>query len=247
MTDPLEEAAATYRQDAPRISDAMKNWCSVLAGSQLTAAPSQSGETAKKVHSMEHLLACAKTVLRLINAHALACPHEWAEEHPQGADESALDRVTALTNYKACFLLAEQIKATPGAKVTKLTGRSFLKTTGLWITVRQVAAKELASLRFPPHTVEAFLSGWGDAIDGTGEQDKSSLEALSPLVWAADFGAELKARQQARLEEVRERRERMETGEDEAQRLREAMLAGPDVEDGEEEADEPRIVETTND
>ena len=69
-------------------------------------------------------------------------------------------------------------------------------------------------------------------------------------MWAADFNAALKARQAARLEEVRERRERLDNNEDEAERLREALRAEDDPDGdgdadgrGANEEDEPRVVE----
>ena len=253
--DPLELAAGALRSDTPCISAAMKNFCSVLAASDIAASSGSDGTVQQqKPHDMEHLLACARIMLRSINGQAqkLATVSQWESANPQGAEESALDRITAITNYKACHLLAGQINATAGAKHTKLLGRKFLQASGISETAREAARIDLNSQRFPPHTVDAFLSGWSDAIwdqHSAAEGGASPLEASS-LVWAADFNAALKARQAARLEEVRERRERLDNNEDEAERLREALRAEDDPDGdgdadgrGANEEDEPRVVE----
>ena len=63
-------------------------------------------------------------------------------------------------------------------------------------------------------------------------------EDLASLVWADDFQAVLRSRQLARAVEVQERRERMDAGEDESQRLHAALAA--------EEAEEERVVELSS-
>ena len=136
---------------------------------------------------MAHLLSCAKACLKQINERTLAHPSDWAEEHAQGADETAMARITSLTEYKACHLLAVQVKSTAGAKVTKLLGRKWLRATRCWDEqLREATAAALAAQRIPEPTVAAFLDGWGRAISG--EED----EGAAALVWAADFQAALR-------------------------------------------------------
>ena len=153
--DPLEAVAEAYRHDPPCITDAMKSLCSYLAATDLVeeagsgrkphVSESPGGVvTVSLTHELPHLLACAKAVLRQINAHTLPHPAEWAEANPQGDDESALCRIDAIANYKACHLLAAQLQATPGAKRTKLLGRRYLRTTrASWPALRAAAESEL--------------------------------------------------------------------------------------------------------
>ena len=153
--DPLEAVAEAYRNDPPCITDAMKSLCSYLAATDLVeeagsgrkphVSESPGGVvTVSLTHELPHLLACAKAVLRQINAHTLPHPAEWAEANPQGDDESALCRIDAIANYKACHLLAAQLQATPGAKRTKLLGRRYLRTTrASWPALRAAAESEL--------------------------------------------------------------------------------------------------------
>ena len=221
--DPLEQAAAAYRTDKPSITDAMKNFSSVLAAADLSGP----------VHELPHLLTCAKVVLRQINEHTLQHPQDWAEAHPQGEEETGAARIEALTQYKVVHLLSVQVRES-GGKVTKLLGRRFLQTSGMTDAVGEKATDLLrADASLPPATVEAFLDGWEDAVLGDDEQ-------LASLVWAADFSRVLAERKAARLAEVAERRERLDASEDEAQRLREAMAA-------EAIAPEERVVEVADD
>ena len=102
-------------------------------------------------------------------------------------------RMDAIANYKACHLLTSQLKQTSGAKVTKLLGRCYLRTTiDTWAAVRESAANDIAGLRVPEHTTQAFLDGWARAVSGD-DGDVGSL------VWAVDFQGELEKRKKARL------------------------------------------------
>lgn len=245
MSDPLEAAASTLRDDLPRISDAMKNYVAYLAANDISSMSSEQQQAekqqAKKPLDMQHLLSCAKVVLSCINAYTPRAPLQWAAENPQGEEETAQVRVDVLTTYKACHLLAVQAQSTAGAKVTKLLGRRYLQASGCWEAARQAAAAALSKQRFPPVVVDTFLSGWSAAISGDDA-------AAASLVWAKDFAAELEARRAARSAEVRERQLRIESGEDEAARLREAMSAQAAAGEleyggGEEVDDDERIVD----
>ena len=152
----------------------------------------------------------------------------------RGEMEDALARIEALTNYKAASLLAQQVCAA-NAKRSKLFGRQFLLATGCWPAVRAAAQDELLRQRYPTADASAFLERCSAAL--TGED-----AGLGELVWAEDFNAVLQARREARNEEVRERRARMEIAEDEADRLREVLGDEGGAAPAAEEAEE-RIVE----
>ena len=251
MEAPHPSAAAmeALKDEQPRISDAMKNFCSVLAATDLTtpktaaSAPNATKREQQRPHDFKQLISIAKVVLQAINAYELLTPDAWAQAHPQGEEESGAARIEAITTYKACAALrahaASQL-GTSAPKLTKLLGRGYLRATRCWTDgVHAAAAAELARLRFPPHTVEAFLDGWSKAVDPV--QGVDGAEDVGGLVWAADFNAALQARRVARDAEVAERRARMESGEAEADALREAMAAEEQMK--EEEEEEPRMVE----
>jgi hypothetical protein len=247
---PLASEIDALKADArPCVSDAAKNFISVLSAADLVAQPDDV-QRQKKPHELAHLAECAKVVLRCINAHELPTPEAWALTHPQGDEESGADRIQALAAFRACHALRAHAVAALGAeqlKLTKLVGRRYLRATRCWEDgVGDAAAAELARLRFPPHTVSAFLDGWREALshepaESGADADADEADDALRLVWAADFGAAVRARARARVGEVHERRERMEAGDDEAEALREALAAAPD----EMQVDhlEPRVVE----
>lgn len=227
---PLETAMDALKSDSPCITDAIKNFTSVLGGQDLVADADKTKQ--KKPHDMTHLMEIAKVVLKAVNAHDLASPDAWAEKHPQGDDENGGDRIAAITEFRAAHALREHALSAPGAKLTKLFGRRYLRATRIWPDgVGDATAAELARLRFPRHTVDAFLSGWARAIEpsvGTNDaakQPDEEADHVSELVWAPDFNAALMARRRTREQEVIERRERMDAGESEADAIREALAA----------------------
>jgi len=249
QSHPMDATLKVLQSETPRISVACKNLVAVVAGQDLVPAAAD-GESNKKPadkkpHEMQHLLEVAKTILKCVNAYDLPTEQAWQEKHPQGEDESGSERIEAVTAYKACFTASAAVRrvqarpavttyspAAANAKITKLFGRGYLRATKCWEDgVGEACAQELARLRFPPHTCKAMLATFEKAIHDTAEDGDAAL------IWAADFHAALHARRLAREAEVRERRQRMETGETEAQALR-AALAGQ-----EEEEEEARVVE----
>merc|ERR1719424_2279112 len=145
-SDPLEVAAQRLRTDKPCLTDAMKNFTSAYAASAL-APDEHSPRLQQRPLDVGVLLSMARIVLKVLNAHALLSPEEWAASHPQDEDESALARIEALTNYKAASLLAQQVCAA-NAKRNKLFGRQFLLATGCWPAVRAAAQDELLRQRY---------------------------------------------------------------------------------------------------
>lgn len=271
---PIDPAMAALKADAPSISDAMKNLCSVIAAPSFVSSDDTTGSMPTP-HELPHVLKVAQLVLSSINNHVLLPQHEWAELHPQGADETGAARVEMLTNYRAATLLATQIteSAAKGAKLTKLFGRKFLQVSRIWEDgVREAASKELAAAvaagTLPSGTVDAFLSKFGDAIHGGSSSpsaDGGDDDDTASLMWSTkgDFDKALERRREAREKEVRERRERMDKGNDEAESLRSALQAEAADEaadeaagrgwsendprtDDEEDDDEPRVVEVSS-
>lgn len=281
---PVETAMAAMQADTPRISDAMKNYCSVLAGNAAGAAdtafaPPASAASASSApppppprYELRDLLDMAKVALKAINDFELPEPAQWNVLHPQADDESGTSRMDALARYRAATLLAARCReaasapsATPAAKAakaTKLLGRGWLRATRCWEGgARDAAAAALgaSARRFEPATVDAFLDGWGAAIladGGAAGGEGGGTAADADLIWATDFNAAVLARRKARVQEVKERRERMTENSSDADALRAAMRAEAPAdetetgEDGEEEDDEdededdgPRVIE----
>ena len=257
---PIDAALNELRSDVPCLTNALKNWCSVLSARALETEPAKPRQPPQPPqYALADVLKIAQVVLRVINAHStpqsLPSQHAWAEKHPQREDETASARVEALTRYRAASLLVAQIaEALPqqGAKPTKLFGRKFLQATHLWEdAVRDAAAAQLAAAgTSSPATVTAFLDGFGACI---GHQQDSEEPTDASLIWADNFEQALAKRRAVREAEVQSRRQRMEAGENEADMLRSALNAEEATEDAEwsendEEDDdhEPRVVEVAD-
>ena len=133
----------------------------------------------------------------------------------QGEDETGSDRIDACARYNACLLLARQVEEN-GGKVSKMLGRKFLQATSLWEDeAAAVVTKECLTLGLPSGLVDSFVAGFSRAIR---EEDD--------LIWSKDLQQALRERQQARQQDVNERRERMQDVADEGALLRSALSDG---------------------
>jgi hypothetical protein len=243
--DPLDLAVAALKEDMPRITDAAKNLTAILAGNEFARADKRAaGSSSSSDAPLEiaDLLQVARIVLKHINAYTFPEPSTWAADNPQGPEETAMQRVETLTNYRAAHALASHASS-QGAKLTKLLGRKFLRATFSWAAIRESINADSALRAFPRATVEAFLKGWGEAIDS----EAGAAGDVAELVWEADLPAALQERRLARQQEVTERLERMADGESEASMLRAALAGqgqgGPTVAPDEDDDDEPRLTE----
>ena len=217
---PLETATIKMQGDFPRITDAMKNFVSVLSSQQ-------DEEKVARKHELLDVMALAKVALKEINAHTLPEPSAWNVAHPQEEEEQGTERMRLLTEYKAARILMVQCREAPAAanaKLTKLVGREYLRATLMWEDcVRDATARAIAAApkKFPAATVDAFLDGWSASLRKGGVDED--------LIWATDFQEAVRARGNARRKEVAERCERMESGQSEADALRAALAAGPEA------------------
>lgn len=177
---------------------------------------------------------CGRALLKAINSHVLPPPPQWALEHPQAEQETALERIETMTTYRACHALAARC-AKAGAKPTRMLGRGFLRGTRCLETVSDSCRAQLLEQRFPPPLVDTFLDRFGRSLDAGSEEEEA-------LVWAADLPRAIDERRRERQREVEERRERMDAGEGEAVALREALAA---MRTGDGAAEESRIEDVT--
>ena len=245
LSETLEEALARLRSDRPVIGDALKNLISIIAATQ-AASGSAGGKAATSGADMSLIIGCAKVVLRAINNFELVPPPQWALDHPQKDDESGSVRIQALTEYNACYLSWKQCTSA-GAKPAQLLGRSYLVTTECWTDLRELCVAELAAQRFPPALAETFIDRFSRSLSND-VCDDCEADREAALVWSTDLNGVLQERQRTRQLEVAERRERLEQGEDEALRLREALASAQESADGDAvrvAGTEDRVVDVT--
>ena len=89
---------------------------------------------------------CGRALLKAINSHVLPPPPQWALEHPQAEQETALERIETMTTYRACHALAARC-AKAGAKPTRMLGRGFLRGTRCLETVSDSCRAQLLEQR----------------------------------------------------------------------------------------------------
>lgn len=216
----LEQAMATLQREKPSITEAMKNWCSILAAVELVR-----GDAKQPPHEMAVLLEIAKVVLACINAHELVSPDEWGLRHQKEGQ-------AVTTQYQACHALAFGAK---NAKLTKLYGRDFMRGTRCWVDgVATSAEEKFASspkLVASKHTTKAFMHGWSKSISDSEGGGSNVEEDYSGLIWVEDLNAALQAKRIARGKETSERKERCDATEQEAQQLRAALQADKEAEE----------------
>jgi len=228
----IDAVVAALQAEKPVISDAVKSLISLVVASHATAADRAAAP--KGAGDLAMVTSCGRALLKAINSHVLPPPPQWALEHPQAEQETALERIETMTTYRACHALAARC-AKAGAKPTRMLGRGFLRGTRCWETVSDSCRAQLLEQRFPPPLVDTFLDRFGRSLAAGSEEEEV-------LVWAADLPRAIEERRRERQREVDERRERMDAGEGEAVALREALAA---MRTGEGAAEESRIEDVT--
>jgi hypothetical protein len=138
-----------FAKEEPKIDAAIKNFMSVLLAEGLTTpdssghdppatfqgptehagnenAPSSIGRPAWSTRStVQTAQVLGRTLSRCINSFQLPPSHIWGQIHPQGAEQTASDRIDEVSRYKVAFHLWQKSVET-GAKPTRLFGAHFL-------------------------------------------------------------------------------------------------------------------------
>mmetsp|Transcript_31411 Transcript_31411/g.62701 ORF Transcript_31411/g.62701 Transcript_31411/m.62701 type:complete len:297 (-) Transcript_31411:152-1042(-) len=239
----LAAKADEFRNDSPCISGAMKSYLTVLLAEEVTRPPIPVVRHIRDgvdltppvapTMNQKDVMDCARVVLQLVNAYEPPTEAEWAENHPQGEEETASARLDAVAEFRVARVLAAHVLKAAAAssppssgKVTKLFGRKFLVATKCWeSTILPAAEAALGlvavdgslpqssssppssqrSVCVPRDTAKAFLDGWGRTlVSGEG----GDHEGIASLVWAKDFSKELQNRRMARSQEVQSRNDR---------------------------------------
>ena len=117
-------------REVPKVDAALKNYYAVLV------AQVQTGQVAPHVGLMavpaSSMLQMIRDLSRSINAIDLLEPEEFFERHPQREDETGLQRIENIGNYRALHTAFKTLKRKhPEKKITQWFGVSILKTTGI--------------------------------------------------------------------------------------------------------------------
>merc|ERR1712216_513387 len=99
-----------------------------LAPSDDTGSSSTAPPPAPSIGDSQVLQACARALLRAINALDLAPVTEWGRHHPQLQDESAVEFLDRLAAYKVVQVVWARCRLEQtGQKPARLLGRSALR------------------------------------------------------------------------------------------------------------------------
>ena len=158
----IDAVVAALQAEKPVISDAVKTLISLVVASHATAADRAAAP--KGAGDLAMVTSCGRALLKAINSHVLPPPPQWALEHPQAEQETALERIETMTTYRACHALAARC-AKAGAKPTRMLGRGFLRGTRCLETVSDSCRAQLLEQRFPPPLVDTFLDRFGRSLD----------------------------------------------------------------------------------
>ena len=101
--EPIDAVVAALQAEKPVISDAVKTLISLVVASHATAADRAAAP--KGAGDLAMVTSCGRALLKAINSHVLPPPPQWALEHPQAEQETALERIETMTTYRACHAL----------------------------------------------------------------------------------------------------------------------------------------------
>ncbi|KAK3256262.1 hypothetical protein CYMTET_34595 [Cymbomonas tetramitiformis] len=163
--------------EEPKIASALKNFCSMKLAD---------GDQDQAARTMK----MARALSLAINAHILPQPPQWGLLHPQGENQTAIDRLSQIAVYKVLFKMRQMLSSRENAKATQLFGRTLLE-----FVLSDVRASVESSV---PDGEREQLSSFLDAF-------QLELEKVDSLVWCRDFNAEIEKRHAQRREEAKQR------------------------------------------
>ena len=121
------------------------------------------------------LLGCARLVSKALNGVDLAADVvEWGASHPQGEDQTGIDRMDELQHYKVARALCQKASSA-GGKITKLFGKSFLLWSGAWKKIREEAVRN-ATIETNMDNLNSFLDCIERVID-TPKGEQTNLKS----------------------------------------------------------------------
>ena len=193
------DVARRLMEEKPKIDRAMKNYMSILM------ARERSSERTK-VTTTAFLLQSARLVMSRIKQVHLVSPIEYGKLCPQKKDQTALDRMDEISNYKIYFALYQKIKANEKASPNRLFGRSYIQflLKNPILKFKEAVLND-AKKRFDGddekfELFEEFFCGF----IGVDSMKTLLLGEYSKLVWSENFEDELRHIQKRRKKQREE-------------------------------------------
>jgi len=237
LTDGQVQETERMMAEMPRIDAALKTFlASRLAENQITGQMPQASATAAGAPTPAAVQGCARVFLKTLNALEPLSSVEWGQMKPQREDESGLEYLERLGQYKVVFALWSHCRS-KGQKPAQMLGRSALKMMLQQITDRIYAdpkasaesAKASEDLlrefvdRFAATATFEVPTAAAASIEDDAQAQPSKAQADAELAWALDYRSTLASRQSLRKEEAKERSQRAVSAEAFAEQVRSAV------------------------
>jgi hypothetical protein len=148
--------------------------------------------------------------LRALQGLELAKPEEWSIENPQEEDQTGIDRIDQLMDYKVLHALFTSTKQ-KGGKVSRIFGRSFFRCSRTWGKLRTctlalcAADSTLAVSDSDADNKKSLPEAFVEAFENTLFDDNVNYEELTEFTWTSDLPALLKQRQDSRAKRAKQR------------------------------------------
>ena len=195
-------------EEKPKIDRAMKNYMSILM------ARERSSEIMKST-STSFVLQAARLIMLRIKRINLVSPIEYGKLCPQRKDQTAVERLDEISNYKVYFALFQRIKGNEKASPNRLFGRSLINFL-IKNPILKFKESVLNDAKEKFDDDEEKLVLFKDFFHGFigVESAKQKLGEYTKLVWSENFENELRRiqtqrKKQREKENVRRVREKV--------------------------------------
>jgi hypothetical protein len=164
ITEEMESYAEFLRNESPKVDFAIKNLLSLLLAKSLANNLYDTGTNKKKVINTESGLYCTRIFIKHLNSLNLPNAIEWGSLNPQLQNQTSIERMNQLIQYKVAVILLEQVKL-KGGKISQLFGRKFLIWTN---ALPQISTKVLAEHQNSPYfdALSLFFDALGKSLEG---------------------------------------------------------------------------------
>uniref|UniRef100_A0A7S2WQL0 Uncharacterized protein n=1 Tax=Mucochytrium quahogii TaxID=96639 RepID=A0A7S2WQL0_9STRA len=205
----LDRHADVLAHEVPKIGTAVKNFLTVRIANKYVLgtddAVGEDGQPERLEVDANGLHKIAGAILRVVNKKELLSPAQWNEKYPQKEDQSGLERMEEIAEYRVTYTVCEKVRSN-NLKVSDALGKTALKT--LWPQLEQSIIED--ATRFCPDNVvkavlATFLPDLPDTNDNQNDTSQETLDDESSLIWSVDFLATLQRRSHKRKDNAKER------------------------------------------
>jgi hypothetical protein len=209
----LADLSKEVMEETPKLDAALKNLASILMGNSVTRSESDPG----KPRSPNQVINSMKYLYKAINAQAFKESPQWGVDHPQGEEQSALDRIEQIKRYKVVKMLHSRVCGTDhdvqnnskGKVGSPSPGKYFGKKFFTWAegAFDEIKARAVATADKVATMTEDDKDALNDFVAAFEQSLRDDDAEYADLVWSTDFTRALQERQKARQEKVARQKE----------------------------------------